>query len=112
MSMCPVYSLSIANDGLASFVGRHAERQGRFGAHIPFSELADWIDGQPSLMSGSEDVPIAVDGERVTLTIFLKDGKAIVKKFGTGSGRPDLWAAAEVLDGLAAKVQWEKSNIQ
>jgi hypothetical protein len=39
--------------------------------------------------------------------MVLRDGTQIVKQFGTGQDRLDLWAAGEVVDGVASGVRWE-----
>jgi Domain of unknown function (DUF6438) len=110
---CPVYSVKFRSDDGASWTGiAHVDRMGTYIGTTSFQKLGLWIESQPTLMSGSEQLKVAVDGETVVLTIRLRDGATIVKHFGTGSERKDLWAAAEVIDGVASKVRWQKAPVK
>jgi hypothetical protein len=106
---CPVYSITLRSDGSARYRGiRYVDRSGEYSGKYRFSELGTWLESQDKLLDRSEDLPVAIDGERVALTLVLRDGRLVSKRFGTGSGRRDLWVAAEVVDGISSKVRWEK----
>jgi hypothetical protein len=107
---CPIYSVTLRNDDGASYTGiAHVDRVGEYVGSTRFQELGSWVESQPTLVDKSEKLHVITDGESVVLTIRSRDGKVVTKQFGTGSDRPDLWAAAEVIDGVASKVKWQKS---
>jgi len=107
---CPIYSVTLKGDGRAVWTGlANVDRRGTYTGAIDFQQVAVWLQSQPTMMNKSEDLPIAVGGEWVVLTMVLRDHTEIVKRFGGGAGldRLDLWAAAEVVDGIASRVHWE-----
>jgi hypothetical protein len=108
---CPIYSVTLRNDDGASYAGvAHVDRRGNYTGRVTFQKLGLWLENQPTLVDKSENLPVIIDGEAVVLTIRFRDGKKVSKKFGTGSDRPDLWAAAEVIDGVASKIRWQKAS--
>lgn len=109
--ICPIYRVILHKGDQARYLGTaHVDRKGSYTGSVFFTPVALWMRSQPTLMDKSESLPVITDGETVTLTITFDDGREIVKEFGTGSEREDLWVAAEVIDGVSSKIRWEVSE--
>jgi hypothetical protein len=108
MSPLPSYSLAFHRDGTATYLGdSYSERKGRYTGRTDFDPLARWLQAQSTIVDKSESLPLVLDGGRVTLTLVFRDGRKIEKSWSVDPRRADLWAAAEVVDGVASQVQWK-----
>ncbi len=108
---CPRYTLTVSATGLASYSGdSESPRKGKFQGKVWFEPLGQWIETQPGLLDRSESENRLVDLETVSLTFTRASGPAIVKTFNVPTDRHDLWAAAMVVDGVAASVRWEPAR--
>lgn len=109
---CPVYSLTLKEDGTAIYKGtRFVDRIGTYEGHFNPGDL-DRLASTMARLGGAKwkasytanvtDLPSQI------VTIKTSSGKRTIREYGS-TGPEGLWAFQEIIDGVGANVgKWRK----
>ncbi len=110
---CPVYEVTLRNDGTATFIGyANVSRIGTYHAseyQFNFDKLADWIEHAGFFELENEYARGWVDAEVVSTSVVNDSIRKTVMTYNSGEPPTELWAIDAVIDGVVARIDWEKN---